>query len=624
MRRIQLFKIVTFLCLLVALSAGCERGSEGTNIRFLVEQDSIETWLLSDKIAAFTEGSKHAELKNTTGLTKNDYLKVIEGQVKVMQTYQNEKGGIVDPVRKKELYYTTPCYAHSVSVLASSGYTKDTALIESGMKALDNACGHLKNQWAPGNHGDFFTWPVLFAYRHLKSFADSTRLKNWTESIAGIKPEKFYAYHRNYSMNWNLVHAAGEFLRYKEGFTDVHYVDTCLHHQKKHITAEGMYKEWGDPLAYDLFSRHYLTGMLALGYQGEHLDYYSNNMTKGAWMSLFMQSPTGELPTGYRSTHHIWNEAEQAMLFEIFAQQYKLAGQDGIAGSFKRAAMLSLQNIKGWIRPDGSGYAVKNKFPIEKRQGYESYTAHSTYNMLATSMLAQAYEFAANIDEGICPADMGGYILPVKSFHKVFASLNGSYIEYDTKGDQKYNPTGILRVHLKGTSPQLGPSDGIAAMWNQEGTSIALGPSWQNNEGDWISLAQQKVEPTEVKVLEESKDRVAFKVVYVLTDSVKIQETISIENNVAFVKDSIVGVKGNTKLTWPMLVDDGETKSEVNSSANTIRLMKGNEGIQLKVLSKSKPIIHIPNQTYNHRNGMAKVAEIQIDGNVIEYSLSLP
>ncbi len=94
-------------------------------------------------------------------------------------------------------------------------------------------------------------------------------------------------------------------------------------------------------------------------------------------MSLFMQSPHGEVPTGYRSSHHIWNEAEQAMIFEIYAHHYALEGELDMAGAFKRGAMLSLQSIKNWIRPDGSGYIVKNKYPMDQKHGYEDYSKHS-------------------------------------------------------------------------------------------------------------------------------------------------------------------------------------------------------------------------------------------------------
>ena len=53
---------------------------------------------------------------------------------------------------------------------------------------------------------------------------------------------------------------------------------------------------------------------------------YLDILWRGAWTSLFMQSPFGELPTGYRNSHHIWNEAEQAVIFEIYASAYAKSG----------------------------------------------------------------------------------------------------------------------------------------------------------------------------------------------------------------------------------------------------------------------------------------------------------
>jgi hypothetical protein len=49
------------------------------------------------------------------------------------------------------------------------------------------------------------------------------------------------------------------------------------------------------------------------------------------------------------------------VIFESYASAYAKAGRMGAAGAFKRAAHLSLLSIKNWIRPDGSGYIVKNR-----------------------------------------------------------------------------------------------------------------------------------------------------------------------------------------------------------------------------------------------------------------------
>ena len=82
------------------------------------------------------------------------------------------------------------------------------------------------------------------------------------------------------------------------------------------------------------------------------------------------------------------------------------------AGAFKRAAHLALSSVKNWIRADGSGHVVKNRYPVETRHGHERYSQHTCYNMLACSMLAQAWQFAdEHIEEKPCPADVGGFVV---------------------------------------------------------------------------------------------------------------------------------------------------------------------------------------------------------------------
>lgn len=153
--------------------------------------------------------------------------------------------------------------------------------------------------------------------------------------------------------------------------------------QLPHFTNIGMYSEDGNPLSYDLFSRHYMASMLQMGYRSSLFSTYRQHLWRGAWTSIFLQSPNGELPTGYRSAQHIWGEAQEAMSFEIYASQYAKAGMMAEAGAFKRAANLALSSVKNWIRPDGSGYIVKNRYPIDQRHGHEVYSIHTC--MLNTS-----------------------------------------------------------------------------------------------------------------------------------------------------------------------------------------------------------------------------------------------
>ena len=521
------------------------------------------------------------------------------------------------------------CYAHSVAALVTSSYIeKDDELALSGMQALDISLTDMVNATVNDNHGDFYTWPVMFAYELYKPFASEERVKSWDNKLNLIQIDKLYrTYNKAEGNNWVLVHTAGEFLRACLRFTSFDYVEKMLGFQLPNFTDLGMYNEGGNPLPYDLFSRHYMCGMLFQNYEGQFVNPLRDALWKGAWMSLFMQSPFGELPTGYRSSHHIWNEAEQCVVFEIYASEYANLGLKKEAGVFKRAAMLSLNSIGNWIREDGSGYIVKNRFPIEKRHAYETYSVHTCYNMLACSMLAQAWQFSDNsVAEQPAPADVGGFVVPVlKPFHKVFANANGTYLEYDTNGDQKYNPTGILRMHVKGGHPQLGPSDGAASYYSGEGVSLATGLSWQNADGTWSSLAEQKTEPQKVEILEENPNSVKFQIVYNLENAssknITIVETIGIKDGIITVENEISGVSGKKRLSWPMLVFNGANNVDVEMSNSSASLELNGKGVRFSVLEPQESKLSRSGVSLDHRNGIVEAIYAEFAGNKISYQL---
>lgn len=163
--------------------------------------------------------------------------------------------------------------------------------------------------------------------------------------------------------NWNILNLAGEYLKSQAGFTTLDYVEESLEHQMHHFTDLGMYVEDGCPLPYDQQVRLLLAVMLKYGYRGRFYKDVALKILRATWASLFMQSPFGDFPSGHRSSHHLWNEAQAVALYELFATEYALSQQPQEAAVFKRAAHLSFEVIRRWIRSDGSGYIVKNKAP---------------------------------------------------------------------------------------------------------------------------------------------------------------------------------------------------------------------------------------------------------------------
>jgi hypothetical protein len=341
------------------------------------------------------------------------------------------------------------------------------------------------------------------------------------------------------------------------------------------MTPLGLYLEHGAPFAYDAFSRYFLTGMLRRGYRDE---FYRDACWKGAWTSLLIQSPFGELPTGYRSAQHIWNEAELAKVYEIYAAEYAKAGRLTEAGAFKRGARLALASVKQWIRPDGSGYIVKNRYPIEARHGYETYSVHVNYNLLACSMLCAAWQYADDsIEEKPAPADVGGFVIHIPEFNMIVANAGGNYVQYMTRGNDKYNPSGLVRVHLRGGHPQLGYSDGI----------LHAAPPTTNR----------------VEVLEETPAQVRF----------RCGETV-------LLNAEGVTVATSAPIRFPMLVFDGREETRVTLAGPTLRLDLAGRAVQATITKPATATWQRTGQRLKHRNGM--VEEAFAEGT--EYRISVP
>lgn len=583
----------------------------------------------------FLERQANALDFKPTALTRNDYLRAIEGQVKTMRGWQNADGRIVDPVRKRECYYTTPCYAHAVAAVVAGGLNTEPELLESGLKAMDIATADMASGDAADGHGDFFIYPVMMAFNLYAKVAPEERVAVWRERLAAINPKKLYRAYGKSEGNWAIVNLSGEFLRAAAGLTSLEYVDATLKAQRRNFTELGMYDEHGHPLPYDHFPRHFLSGILRQGYAGAEAEACRALLWKAAWVSLFMQSPFGELPTGYRSSHHIWNEAESAVTYELYASAYASAGRLAEAGAFKRAARLSLECVRRWTRPDGTGYIVKNRHPIEAQHGYESYSSHACYNMLACSMLAQAWQFADDaVQERPAPADIGGYVLPIlKPYHKIFVAAGGNYVEYDTCGDQKYNPTGLLRIHLRNGHPQLGPSDGCAELYSGKGKSLAIGPSWKLADGEWQSLAAATPSEPQVEVLSETPDRAAVRITYadVSTKSpnpasaLRLTTTITVTPAGVTVEDEVAGAKIEAMRTaWPMLVFDGLEKTGVQIEGSSATLRLNGRGVRFEVLEPRNVTLQRSGQVLKHRNGEVEAAFAEFNGTRSVVRLTAP
>jgi hypothetical protein len=376
--------------------------------------------------------------------------------------------------------------------------------------------------------------------------------------------------------NWNLVAATGERLRTREGLAASDgWVGASVARQLGHFTPLGMYRDPGDPMAYDHFARLWALDLLDAGYDGPGAASLQALVTAAAELSLFLQSPHGELPCGGRTAHHQWNEAEQAVTFETFARRWAARGEADGAGAFKRGAHLALQSIGRWVRPSGELWIVKNRVDPKARHGYEPYSFHSQYNLLTAAMLALAWLVADDsIRERACPADTGLHAFALQpAFHKVLASAGGWYVEIDTGADLHYNPTGILRVHHRGFVPET-LSDGATpectySVPSRPASALALGPEWRARDGTWHALASHggaELGPAGVSVEGDAAGRVAVEVRYagrLRGGATSVRETLRLSASGIDIEHTVEGDVTEVREVVPFLASDGQTDSDV-------------------------------------------------------------
>ena len=587
-----------------------------------------------------------------TNLTKADYLRLVKGYTRFMLPYQQPDGGFKDP-NGGGSGYGTPGYAACAATLVATGYDTDPKLLESAVKAVDWSLTELyasmakmracdaKGMKRPGGVTDFFMFPLMLAYEQLEKQVPAELYAAWTEKLKGFDPVGYILY-RTDGNNWPIVHGGGEFLRSSHGFTDLKYVEWILAKQKIRMTPFGMFMEGGAPFAYDGFSRYYLTMMLHRGYRGEQHDFYRNACWKGAWTALLCQSPFGEMPAGYRSSHHSWNEGEQAVIYELYAAHYARAGRLAEAGAFKRGARLSLQCLTRWVRPEGGPYVTKNRFPL--KGNFKVANPYSTYSLLTGSMLCWAYLVADdNIAERPAPADVGGFAFHIPEFNMALANAGGTYVQYMTRGNHLHNPTGLLRVHLRGGNPQLGPSDGaVEHLKNspkEPQQSVSVGPAWVGADGKEIRLAEFPVlkrhTPTElhpadppqakIEVLSQTPGEAVFLATVDWQDKGRVTEKYTLNRSGLTVTDEIVSpaVK-EMRLYFPLLVTDGLEETKIDISGNQVTLGLRGAGVRLAVLEPAVNSWQRSKTRIDQFNGLIEPVFAEITGSKATYRISVP
>ncbi len=299
--------------------------------------------------------------------------------------------------------------------------------------------------------------------------------------------------------NWAVFAAASEQSRLAFGMGgSVAFVDRQLGSQLRFFDENGMYRDPGAPIVYDIVTRLQFAAALHYGYKGAHRAEVERKLLVSAEPTLLMQSVTGEIPYGGRSNQFLHNETAYAALCEWYAAYFNKRGDKVKAQRFRAAARRAVESLAYWTRQKGFGH-VKNRYPVKPvgdgsapgHYGCERYAYFDKYMVTMGSWAYLAYLFA---DESVPAADLPDENAPMafktsQAFHLVLLKAGGYGVQFDSPADANYDGDGIGRIQCAGFPPALCLSTPFAAepkfyldMTNE--TALAILPGWRDG-GEW-------------------------------------------------------------------------------------------------------------------------------------------
>ncbi len=345
------------------------------------------------------------------------YLDLMERILRAAAAWQDERGAVIDPVKKEETGQASPRFVSAAAVLLHFGRCGD--LREQVHLGMDYCCRRL----AAGAAGspDFWMRELLTAWMMISPDSPTVRSEAWARDLRSVDPEKLYTSVETPKKpietlhNWTVYAAAGEGLRELLGLDHIdpavksgtRFWTKYMPAQLKHFTAAGMYRDPNDPFTYDMTTRLQFATPLMYGFKSPIDDPLHELLRRGAMAELLYASPDGLAPFGGRSAAVHFQECIFAAIGEMEARRYRTANPP-LSRVFKRHARLGVGAIRRWLDMTPHRH-LKNGFAPDQMHGCEAYSSYSTYSCFAASCLGLAALWAdESIGESTTPAEIGG------------------------------------------------------------------------------------------------------------------------------------------------------------------------------------------------------------------------
>lgn len=525
-----------------------------------------------------------------SGMTKSDYLDIMEIIVRKASGWTDDRGAVIDPVLKREWCQTTSRFVSSGAVLLANGRIPD--LKEMILRSMDYACREFTAPDIRQRSSDFWMRELVTAYQALVPMVPPDRAESWKQNLSQVVPQRHYRYYyedeslQKRCANWLVHSSAGELLREYAGIGGVpgtlwgrKFFETYMRWQPAHFNEWGMYLEPGHPITYDLTTRLQIAAAFRCEYAGPLRQQLSALLDKGDFVTLLETAPGGEAPFGGRSSQFYYQEAILCALCEAAANKYK-SSEPRLAGTFKRQAHRSAAAAGfGFCRKDGSMFHIKNRFPPDTRHGCDDYGQFSVYSLLTASLLAAAVNFADDsIAEAPAPSEIGGFGFAVTgTFEKAFLNANGGFLQFDLLADPKYDATGLGRVLLEGMPWGLLPVLPFSAKPNYiripdlpaADYPASIAPEWVDSRGKIRRLAEKSTSlPGVMEVLSGDTCQVRYDY-----EGVRVCYRASLPKpGVLKLRVTLEGDFTDASLAIPILENDGELHLETEETDNGLRV----------------------------------------------------
>jgi hypothetical protein len=555
------------------------------------------------------------------------YLDLAERIVRTALVWQDrESGRIIDPCVHRETPTATARYIGALGALMLQGRCHDLA--DSCTRALEAVLSDLESRAT--NHGEFLVKESLFAFMALES-RDAPERRRREQVFSACDPERAYARSRTNMPDAEQRHnfvtfaLAGEAMKKHLHLADNKtFFRSYLEEQLERFDALGMYRDPGAPMVYDITARMNLE--LAAFYADwplPCLERLREKLRSGAMCALLYQSPSGEMPFGGRSNQQNFVEASFALICEAEARRFKAEGDMLMAGVLRRAAARAVRSVTPYLTGEPIRFN-KNRFPPETQHGRQlSYGFYGAYTLLIASQLAASGLLA---DETIplaqtTPAETGTFLwTTTDAFHKVFASVQGSYLEIELCNEGNYDAVGWGRWHLLGVPPELPLSTPVSAYQTfvsvvPPSGSLTFGPGTAEGFAADLALKPGECRPCRAAV---TADSVEFVIDWPFPAGV-VSEKIRLMSATAEV-EAVNHAGKEVRYRIPLLLTDGESRSVVREMEDGFELLykdwifsAAGEGV-----AKSRE-----NQVKANRNGLYTPAVFTSDSGKIKLRLSV-